>query len=281
MADHDQPALVVAQELAQPDDRVGVEVVGGLVEQQRLGAGEQDPGQLDAAALATGQRLAAAGRGSGPRCRGCGRSGRLGLGGVPTAGVQLGVGPLVAAHRPVRAPPGRRCPSRARPPQPAYDVVEAARGQDPVAGEHLGVAGARVLRAGSRPRRCACTVPAAGSASPARILVSVVLPAPLRPTRPTLSPAATRKLTSSISRRAPARTSSWWAVIMSCRVVYVACGPQTSSEATGSTGGPMRFNPKADDRAAAGPATSRRRAAVAACADPTAASPAAGSAASS
>ena len=30
--------------------------------------------------------------------------------------------------------------------QAAYDVVEAARGQDPVAGEHLGVAGARVLR---------------------------------------------------------------------------------------------------------------------------------------
>ena len=57
VADHDQPALVRLEELAQPDDRVGVEVVGGLVEQQRLGAGEQDPGQLDAAALATGEGL--------------------------------------------------------------------------------------------------------------------------------------------------------------------------------------------------------------------------------
>ena len=37
--------------------------------------------------------------------------------------------------------------------------------------------------------------------------MSVVLPAPLRPTSPILSPAATRKETSSISRRAPARTS--------------------------------------------------------------------------
>ena len=38
--------------------------------------------------------------------------------------------------------------------QPAYDVVEAARGQDPVAGEHVEVAGARVLRqVADRPGR--------------------------------------------------------------------------------------------------------------------------------
>ena len=52
VADHHQPALVAAQEVAQPDDRVGVEVVGRLVQQQRLRAAEQDPGQLDAPALA-------------------------------------------------------------------------------------------------------------------------------------------------------------------------------------------------------------------------------------
>ena len=56
----------------------------------------------------------------------------------------------------------------------------------------------------------------------------MVLPAPLRPTRPTLSPAATRKLTPSIRSRAPARTSSWWAVIILVTTV--------SS---------VRFNPKA------------------------------------
>src|SRR5687768_9496182 len=58
-------------------------------------------------------------------------------------------------------------------------------------------------------------------ASPARILVSVVLPAPFRPTRPTLSPAATRKLTFSRRRRAPARTSRLWVVIMRVRSVDV------------------------------------------------------------
>src|SRR5680860_35686 len=57
------------------------------------------------------------------------------------------------------------------------------------------------------------TFPEAGRASPERILVSVVFPEPLRPTSPILSPDATRKLTSAMSKRAPARTSSWCAVI--------------------------------------------------------------------
>ena len=62
MADHDQAARVLSQEVPQPGDRVGVEVVGRFVEQQggRLaGVGEQDAGELDAPPLATGQRVAA------------------------------------------------------------------------------------------------------------------------------------------------------------------------------------------------------------------------------
>ena len=146
VADHDQPALVRLEELAQPDDRVGVEVVGRLVEEQRLGAGEQDPGQLDAAPLATGegaQRL-----GHQPVLDPEGRRDLrgLGLGGVPAAGVEVGVRALVAPHRPLadgRVVAAHLLLGRA---QPAYDGVEAARGQDPLAHRHLGVAGARVLR---------------------------------------------------------------------------------------------------------------------------------------
>src|SRR6478672_11100159 len=55
--------------------------------------------------------------------------------------------------------------------------------------------------------------PAAGWVTPARALVSVVLPAPLRPTRPTRSPGATRKVAASRSRREPARSSTAAAVI--------------------------------------------------------------------
>ena len=61
VGDDDEAAAVGLEEVAQPDDRVGVEVVGRLVEQQGVGVREQDAGQLDAAALTAGegvQRLA-------------------------------------------------------------------------------------------------------------------------------------------------------------------------------------------------------------------------------
>ena len=54
VADDDQPAVVGFEEVPPPADRVGVQVVGGLVQQQRhcragtgVGCGEQYSGQLD------------------------------------------------------------------------------------------------------------------------------------------------------------------------------------------------------------------------------------------
>ena len=72
--------------------------------------------------------------------------GRLGLGRVATGRVQGGVGLLVAAHRPVADDRVVAAHLGLGLPQAAYDGVEAARREDPVAREHLGVAGARVLR---------------------------------------------------------------------------------------------------------------------------------------
>src|SRR5690349_5278911 len=57
-------------------------------------------------------------------------------------------------------------------------------------------------------------LPAAGRVSPARVLVRVVLPAPLRPTRPIRSPGWTRKVTPVSRARAPARSSRSVTVIM-------------------------------------------------------------------
>ncbi len=145
MADDDEAALVRPEELAQPHDRVGVEVVGGLVEQQRLGAGEQDPGQLDPPALAAGEGAQRLGEDPLLDAEAVGDLGRLGLRGVAAAGVQLGVGPGVAAHGALAHVRVVAAHLRLGGPQPAYDVVEPARGQDAVESEHLGVAGARVL----------------------------------------------------------------------------------------------------------------------------------------
>ena len=53
VADHEQGAAVGPEEPQQPVAGVGVEVVGGLVEQEQVAAGEEDPGQLEPAPLTT------------------------------------------------------------------------------------------------------------------------------------------------------------------------------------------------------------------------------------
>src|SRR5690606_18657347 len=55
VADHDETAAVGAQEAEEPLAGVVVEVVGGLVEQEEVAAGEEDAGQLHPAALTPGE----------------------------------------------------------------------------------------------------------------------------------------------------------------------------------------------------------------------------------
>ena len=52
----DDGAVVLVQVTLEPRDRLGVEVVGRLVEQQQVGLPEQQPAQRDAPALAAAQR---------------------------------------------------------------------------------------------------------------------------------------------------------------------------------------------------------------------------------
>ena len=56
VAHDEQRAAVRPQELEQPGAGVGVEVVGGLVEQEQVAAAEEDAHQLDAAPLTAGER---------------------------------------------------------------------------------------------------------------------------------------------------------------------------------------------------------------------------------
>jgi hypothetical protein len=51
VADHQQPTGMGSQKVAQPDDRIGIKMVGRLVQQQGLGSREQDPRQLNAPPL--------------------------------------------------------------------------------------------------------------------------------------------------------------------------------------------------------------------------------------
>ena len=149
MADDHQPALVRRQVVAQPDDGVGVEVVGGLVQQQggvRPGRREEDAGQLDPPALTAGQRAQRLledplGEPEAGRDRG-----GLALGGVPAGRLELLLEARVAAHRALVGVGVGAGHLALGGPHRADHHVQAARGQDPVVGEDAEVTGARVLR---------------------------------------------------------------------------------------------------------------------------------------
>ena len=140
------PPLNVLRKPRSQVDRVGVQVVGRLVEQQRVGVGEQDARQLDAAALTTRQgrqRLLEhpVGQAERVRDRRC-----LGLGGIAAAGTEGGVGPRVGLHgllgdvRIGRAHVDLGLAHRGQ------RLVEAAGAEDAVARRRGQVAGLGVLR---------------------------------------------------------------------------------------------------------------------------------------
>ena len=183
----DDGARVVREVALEPGDRLGVEMVRRLVEEQQVGRREQQPAERDAAPLAAGERRRRRGRrrGSGARPsrgRACGRGStrRRGRSGpaprlLGEQRVQVGVGlgerrrdrveaveqvAQLARRRP------RRCrgrPSPGRAPAPA--------------------------RAARRSRSGASSAtPEDGSSSPAMIRSSVDLPAPFGPSTPIFAP---------------------------------------------------------------------------------------------
>ncbi|KAF0963241.1 hypothetical protein MLGJGCBP_03633 [Rhodococcus sp. T7] len=155
MADHDQTTLVVLQESPQPRDRVGVEVVGRLVQQQgrvrpstaAVRRGEQDPRQFDTATLTTRQGVQLLTEDAVGQSEAVADACRLALGLVSTEGGEPVLEVAVLADRLV-----------------AFGVVddlrhqdllllhvpqqrvETARGQHPVLCEDVEVAFLRVLR---------------------------------------------------------------------------------------------------------------------------------------
>ena len=226
VADDDEPTGVATQEFAQPAERVGVEVVGRLVEQQRggrtgagVGGGEQDPGQLHPAALPAGQGAQRLGQNPVGQAETRADAAGLAFGGVPAQRGEPLLELTVAAHGAVAGGVvGHLGHQRLLLLQVGQQGVEAAGGEHPVAGQHLEVALLGILwQVTDFP--AAGDGAAYGSPSPARMRMVVVLPAPLRPTSPIRSPGCTRSAAPSVesSVRAPARTSRSVAVITRAR----------------------------------------------------------------
>ena len=159
MADHHQAAAVGPKMVAQPADGVGVQVVGRLVEQQRLRPAEENPGQLDPPALAAGQRV----QGLAEHPPGQAQAGRqrccLRLRGVSSQDGQPFLEVPVPAHRGVTLARVRRRHLLLGRAHRAEQLVQATGGQHTVHGQHVQVTGARILRQvahGSRSPHGAC-----------------------------------------------------------------------------------------------------------------------------
>ena len=177
VADDQHGVRVVAQVVLEPQRAFEVEVVGGLVEQQQVGLGEQHGGQRHAHAPAAG--VLRAGRAAAPPRRSRGPPG---------------------CARPWPGPRGRRCRRAARgcrrcgrDPAPSPPRPAAARAPcRPPARTSIRLSGPPGASCATQPMRVArgtLMAPSSGVSSPAIRRSSVVLPEPLRPTRPTLWPA--------------------------------------------------------------------------------------------
>ena len=136
-----------------------VEVVGGLVEQQHVGAREEDARQFDAAPLPAGEGVEALAQDPVRQPQGVGDLGGLGVGGPPALVGELLVKAHVALHGPLlaRALGGGHLLLGA--PDAGDDLVDAPHRHDAVAGQHRLVADVGVLRevadgarGGDRPR---------------------------------------------------------------------------------------------------------------------------------
>ena len=89
VAHDEQRAAVRPQELEQPGARVGVEVVGGLVEQEQVAAAEEDAHELGAAPLTAGERAEVEVEAIRAQADAVGELAHLRLRGVPTGRLEL------------------------------------------------------------------------------------------------------------------------------------------------------------------------------------------------
>ena len=168
----------------EPLQRLDVEMVGRLVEQQQVGLGRPAPGRARRASARRRRRCRAGGRGRrrSRKPRPC-RVAERAVAPVVAAGVlqpRLCLG--VAGERRLVVVAGGHPPARARPARASIATSSGAAGEHVVAQRASRARGAGAGRAARpwRPWRTTSSPPST-EASPESIRSSVVLPAPLRP----------------------------------------------------------------------------------------------------
>jgi hypothetical protein len=132
---HEQGPAVAAEEAHEPLLGVGVEVVGGLVEDEDVAAGEEDARQLDPAALTTREHLQRQIEPVGAKAQASGDPAHLGLGGIATLLLELVMRSAVAVDVALR---GVLLQLDAQLLHALDQLVEAPAGQHVVEGSALG-----------------------------------------------------------------------------------------------------------------------------------------------
>ena len=189
----------VPEVLLEPFERVEVEVVGRLVEQEQVRLGDDQPGERGAGLLAAGQRGSAGspirraepepGQAARRAGRACSRR-----------------GPRTRAAGPRRPLPSRARRARARPGgPPSVEVGGTGRTAVCRSGEAMNASSkcASWARSPRESARFRWTSPRSGSSRPAARRSSVVLPAPFGPTSPIRSPSAMDASTESRITKVP------------------------------------------------------------------------------
>jgi len=84
VGDHEECAAVGTEKCEQPVPRIGIEMIGRLVEQEEIASGEQDSGQLETAAFAAGEGPDGEFQSVGPKAKSVHEFARFGIGRVAT-----------------------------------------------------------------------------------------------------------------------------------------------------------------------------------------------------
>ena len=121
MRDEHDRRIELDERLLQPLQRLDVEMVGGLVEQQHVGAGGERPGERGARELTAGERVERTVEVGFAEAEAVGHRGRAVAPQVAAARIQARLGPgvarergLVAGARPPSSPPARSARPRSR-----------------------------------------------------------------------------------------------------------------------------------------------------------------------
>ena len=211
MGDQDEGARVVGEEAFEPLHRVDVEVVGGLVEQQEVGVGEQRARQRDARELAAGQRQEVAVEHLVGQAEALDDAAQAAAVGVASRRLETALQLLIRLHRvaqlgTVLGEPGEALLGGAqrllelRRPRRTLPGGSRARGRSR---SSSGVCSCSQTR---RPRARAM-VPSSACSSPEMRRSRVVLPVPLRPTSTAWSWSSMAKATV-VNRRWPPKDFS-------------------------------------------------------------------------